>query len=94
MLIGDLVTNNARRIPESTALVFEHVRSKVVACVVSRSGCTEADVMDLATKNLAGFKKPKNVLFFESLPSNEVGKIVKKDLPALVAERLGIAGAK
>jgi hypothetical protein len=55
MLIGDLVINNARRIPESTALVFEHMRSKVVACVVSRSGCTEADVMDLATKNLAGF---------------------------------------
>lgn len=65
---------------------------KVVACVVSRSGCTEAEVMDLATKNLAGFKKPKNVLFFESLPSNEVGKIVKKDLPALVAERLAQTG--
>ena len=61
---------------------------KVVACVVGRSGCTEADVMELAAKNLAGFKKPKNVLFFDSLPSNEVGKIVKKDLPAMVAERL------
>jgi acyl-CoA synthetase (AMP-forming)/AMP-acid ligase II len=65
---------------------------KVVACVVSRSGCTEADVMDLAAKNLAGFKKPKNVLFFDHLPSNEVGKIVKKDLPALVAERLSKTG--
>ena len=65
---------------------------KVVACVVSHSGCTEDEVMALATKNLAGFKKPKNVLFFDSLPSNEVGKIVKKDLPALVAERLAKQG--
>jgi len=65
---------------------------KVVACVVSRSGCTEADVLDLAAKNLAGFKKPKNVLFFDHLPSNDVGKIVKKDLPALVAERLAQTG--
>ena len=67
---------------------------KVVACIVSRSGCTEADVMDLAARNLAGFKKPKDVLFFDHLPSNEVGKIVKKDLPALVAERLGRIGTK
>jgi acyl-CoA synthetase (AMP-forming)/AMP-acid ligase II len=67
---------------------------KVVACIVSRSGCTEADVMDLAARNLAGFKKPKDVLFFDHLPSNEVGKIVKKDLPALVAERLGRIGIK
>jgi non-ribosomal peptide synthetase component E (peptide arylation enzyme) len=60
--------------------------------VVSRQGCTEEDVLTLAGKSLAGFKKPKNVLFFDSLPTNEVGKIVKKDLPALVAKRLETEG--
>ena len=65
---------------------------KVVACVVSRQGCTEEEVLALAGKSLAGFKKPKNVLFFEALPTNEVGKVVKKDLPAMVAKRLGIEG--
>ena len=48
--------------------------------------------MTLAAKNLAGFKKPKNILFFDSLPTNEVGKIVKKDLPAMVAEQLAKQG--
>ncbi len=61
---------------------------KVVACVVSREGLSEADVLAFSAGRLAGYKKPKNVLFFEKLPTNEVGKIVKKDLPAMVAERL------
>ncbi len=67
---------------------------KVVACVVSRHGCTEEEVLTLASTSLAGFKKPKNVLFFESLPTNEVGKVVKKDLPAMVAKRLGTEGTQ
>jgi long-chain acyl-CoA synthetase len=62
---------------------------KVVACVVPRGPCTEEDVLAFAGKSLAGFKKPKNVLFFDQLPTNEVGKVVKKDLPALVAKMLG-----
>jgi acyl-CoA synthetase (AMP-forming)/AMP-acid ligase II len=61
---------------------------KVVACVVSRAGLTEADVLAFSADKLAGFKKPKNVLFFDSLPTNEVGKVVKKDLPALAARLL------
>ncbi|NQV55530.1 MAG: AMP-binding protein [Rhodospirillales bacterium] len=55
---------------------------KVVACAVAREGCTEAEILDFCADKLAGYKKPKNVFFFDEFPTNEVGKLVKKDIAA------------
>jgi acyl-CoA synthetase (AMP-forming)/AMP-acid ligase II len=60
---------------------------KVVACVVARAECSEAEIIDYAGKHLAGFKKPKMVVFLDSLPKNPSEKVLKNDLRDMLAER-------
>jgi fatty-acyl-CoA synthase len=52
------------------------------ALVVLRPGqtATEAEVSDHCRNHLAGFKVPKSVEFFASLPKGGTGKILKKVL--------------
>ncbi len=45
------------------------------------SGATEEEILELCRANLAGYKKPRSVLFVEEeLPKNPTGKILKKAL--------------
>lgn len=55
---------------------------KVTAVVVLRPGATatEAEIIALCRENLAGYKKPKTVVFLEELPKTVSGKIVKREL--------------
>ncbi len=53
---------------------------KVIACVVAKGACTEAQLIDFCRDKLAGHKRPKAVRFLHALPVNEVGKVLKKDL--------------
>jgi fatty-acyl-CoA synthase len=41
---------------------------------------TEEEVIRYVKENLASYKKPKKVVFYESFPKNSVGKIVKSEL--------------
>ena len=41
---------------------------------------TEADVVAACRASLAGYKKPKQVLFVDELPRNASGKILKRQL--------------
>jgi len=59
---------------------------KVVACVVAREPCTEAEVIDFCRDKLASYKRPKSVIFLAEMPMR-AGKIVKRDLIDLVAGR-------
>ncbi|MDY7103854.1 MAG: long-chain-fatty-acid--CoA ligase [Actinomycetota bacterium] len=54
----------------------------VTAVVVLRSGveATEADIIDTVRHRLAGYKKPKRVIFSDELPKNVSGKILKRQL--------------
>lgn len=54
----------------------------VTAVVVLRSGATatEAEIIDIARRRLASFKKPKQVIFVDELPKTVSGKILKRDL--------------
>jgi fatty-acyl-CoA synthase len=54
----------------------------VTAVVVPKAGTTltAEQVNDHAREVLAGFKRPKYVVFAEALPKNPSGKILKKDL--------------
>ena len=38
------------------------------------------DIMEFCRTRLAGFKRPRSVVFVESLPRNAAGKIIKKEL--------------
>lgn len=58
----------------------------VCAVVVARPGTTQdrtsltADILALAGEHLAGFKRPKRLVFVDSLPVNANGKVNKPDL--------------
>ena len=58
----------------------------VKACVVLRDSETmsEADVIDYCKTHLASYKKPRIVQFFDLLPKNELGKVLKKKLKETV----------
>jgi acyl-CoA synthetase (AMP-forming)/AMP-acid ligase II len=59
-----------------------HWGENVCAAVVTQSGAavSEQDVIDACRANLAGFKKPKRVVFVDELPRNASGKILKREL--------------
>ncbi|MAF47224.1 MAG: AMP-binding protein [Rhodospirillales bacterium] len=65
---------------------------KVVACAVAQDGCSPRELIDFCAGKLAGFKKPKAVYFFDELPTNDVGKLVKKDIAELAIERAAATG--
>ena len=54
----------------------------VTAVVVLRPGATatEAEIIAVCRDRLAGYKKPKQVLFIDELPKNVSGKILKREL--------------
>jgi fatty-acyl-CoA synthase len=59
-----------------------HWIEAVTAVIVAKSGVTltHDDVAAHAKQVLAGYKRPKYVVFAESLPKNPSGKILKREL--------------
>ncbi|MET0325957.1 MAG: hypothetical protein ABW219_12085 [Ilumatobacteraceae bacterium] len=59
-----------------------HWGENVVAVVVPRAGAalSEGEVVDACRRSLAGYKKPKRVVFVDELPRNASGKILKREL--------------
>ncbi len=62
---------------------------RVTAVVVRRPGgeLAESDVIAACRDRLAGYKSPKEVLFWDSLPKNVLGKILKRDIRAALEGR-------
>jgi len=58
----------------------EHWGEKVIACVVAGANCSEEELLTYCSDKLAGFKRPKSVVFVDSLPKDKVGKILKREL--------------
>jgi malonyl-CoA/methylmalonyl-CoA synthetase len=61
---------------------------RVVAWVVSRDGqaIDPQDLVDLVARLLTPHKRPREVRFVESLPRNEMGKVLKRELRATGTE--------
>ena len=56
---------------------------EVRAVVVSRAGrVTEEQIIEFCRDRLAGFKRPRSVVFVGELPRNVMGKVLKRDLRA------------
>jgi acyl-CoA synthetase (AMP-forming)/AMP-acid ligase II len=54
------------------------------ALVVLKKGqeASSEEFMEHCRSNLAGFKRPRSIIFLESLPRNPMGKVLKKELRA------------
>ncbi|MEW6664034.1 MAG: AMP-binding protein [Thermodesulfobacteriota bacterium] len=57
-----------------------HWGEKVIACVVARAYSTEEELLGYCSDKLAGFKRPKSVVFLDALPTDKAGKILKRQL--------------
>jgi long-chain acyl-CoA synthetase len=53
---------------------------EVIACVVMSGETREADLLDFCRTRLSGWQVPKRIYFLESLPTNERGKISRREL--------------
>jgi acyl-CoA synthetase (AMP-forming)/AMP-acid ligase II len=54
---------------------------EVRAVVVRRSDrVSEDDLIQLCSQRLAGYKRPRSVVFIKELPRNVMGKVLKRDL--------------
>ena len=65
---------------------------EVVACVVIREGfsCSEQELKDFCSTAIGDYKTPKTIYFMDELPKGPSGKILRLQLPDLIA---GIQGA-
>lgn len=68
-----------------------HYIEEICACVIPRGALTPEEVRALAGRELAGFKVPRYVLFFEAFPKTSSGKWDAPRLRALAMERLGLS---
>ncbi|MBV8085073.1 MAG: AMP-binding protein [Chloroflexi bacterium] len=61
---------------------------RVAAAVVLRAGAAAADaeLMEFVRGRLGGYKTPASVVFLETLPRNDLGKLLRKDLRARYSE--------
>ncbi len=60
---------------------------RVVAVVVKRGDVASngGDVVDVCRRHLASYKKPKEVVFVDSIPKTVTGKVLKRELRAALA---------
>jgi long-chain acyl-CoA synthetase len=70
----------------------DHWGEVVCAAVVARPGAIidAEQVIDVSRAHLASYKKPRHVVFVDSLPRNTSGKVMKHVLREQVAEMLGV----
>lgn len=55
---------------------------EIKACIVLKEGanCSKEDIINFAKSNIAAYKYPRLIEFFDSLPLNATGKILKTEL--------------
>ena len=66
----------------------ENYGQEVVACVVLRDGfeCSEDELKAFCEKGVGNYKSPKIIYFMDDLPKGPSGKILRLQLPALIAK--------
>ena len=67
----------------------EHWGEAICAVVVTRQDVTADELVEHVRARLAGFKKPRHVVFVEALPRNASGKVRKDELRRIAARHLG-----
>jgi len=69
----------------------ENYGQEVVACVVLRDGyeCSEDELKAFCEAGVGSYKAPKVIYFFDDLPKGPSGKILRLQLPKLIAAKIG-----
>jgi long-chain acyl-CoA synthetase len=68
----------------------EEYGERVVAAVVrDDSGLSAEKVKDFCREDLAGYKKPREVVFVDALPRNALGKVLKHQVRDQLVESKG-----
>ncbi|WP_268920540.1 AMP-binding enzyme [Actinomadura soli] len=75
--VGNLLHRTARRYPDKVAVVSGQRR-----VTFAEFDAAVNDVSAHVRERLAGYKRPKYVVFADSLPKNPSGKILKRELRA------------
>jgi acyl-CoA synthetase (AMP-forming)/AMP-acid ligase II len=53
---------------------------RAVVVLKKKEAATAEEIMEYCRSRLAGFKRPRSVIFVDALPRNAMGKVLKKDL--------------
>lgn len=61
----------------------------VTAAIVAGEPVAAEELQEFCRKHIASFKKPKRIAFVEALPKNAYGKIVRREVKAHLAGRIG-----
>ncbi|MDD9857418.1 MAG: AMP-binding protein [Gammaproteobacteria bacterium] len=74
---------------EAAAVGVEHADygQEVVACVALRDGfsCSERELMEFCAQSVGAVKSPKAIYFLDELPKGPSGKILRLQLPKVIA---------
>ena len=96
--IEDCLLERDKRIVQAKELGIpdEHYGEEICACIILKQGETmsEEEVRDIARKNLASFKVPKYVLFFDTFPTSSQGKILRGELLETAVARIRERGSR
>jgi len=74
----------------------EHYGEEICACIILKKGekMTEDEVRSVVDRNLAHFKVPKYVLFFDTFFYSSQGKVIRRELVEAAISRLREQGVK
>jgi len=53
---------------------------RAIVALKKGEAATQEEIMEYCWSRLAGFKRPRSVIFVDSLPRNQMGKVLKKEL--------------
>jgi acyl-CoA synthetase (AMP-forming)/AMP-acid ligase II len=53
---------------------------RAIVALKKREAATPEEIMEYCKSELAGFKRPKSIIFVDSLPRNQMGKVLKNEL--------------
>lgn len=74
----------------------DNVRGEIaVAFIVPAPGAapTKESILDFCKRDLAAYKRPRDVVFVDDLPKTSSGKLMRRKLPAIDVEALPVQGS-
>ncbi|XP_070550981.1 medium-chain acyl-CoA ligase ACSF2, mitochondrial-like [Ptychodera flava] len=85
-----LIGHPTVKLCQVVAVPDEKFLNEVCLCVVPRPDamCTEEEIMGILKEKLDKRRLPKHILFFDSFPTTESGKISRKRVAEMAVERL------